>query len=117
MRVLHCSLLCMLVASLMSCAGSPVDPQGGMRIAAKGNKHYEVDGQSLTFVQLESLLSGRRPIRIVVDQSPMMMQDTCVFILGVKLDIPVWARSFNGAIQPVHFNIDSPDITATDNCR
>jgi len=106
-----------IALGLSACAGTPVDPLGGMRIEKVGEKTYRVDGQTtLSFVQLEQLLADKHPPRIVVEQS-LGMPDICVYNLGVKLDIPVWARTRSGNVVPIRFNIDFPDITITDVCR
>ena len=113
----RCVLLGAIILGVSACAGVPVDAHDGMRIESLGEKMYKVNGQEISFAQLELLLANQHPPRIVVEQSSNMMRDMCVYLIGVKLDIPVWFRSRNGAIQPVHFSVDSPDITTTDTCR
>jgi hypothetical protein len=110
-------LLGVLFVCLTGCAGVSAETDGSVRIVVKGGKNYEVEGRVLAFADLEAFLLSKHPPRIIIEESPQMMLGVCVFLLGVKLDIPVWSRSLNGSIQPVRFNIDSPDITTTDACR
>jgi hypothetical protein len=105
-------------ACLTACAGSPTtSANDGLHIGVKPKKTYTVDGRTLSFNEVESMLTATPPSRIVVEWSRQREGTACLFLIGTKLGIPVWTRSLNGGMHHVHFDLDSPDVIKIDDCR
>ena len=107
-----------LAACLSACAGEPTtSPTDGLHIGVKPKKMYTIEGRTLSFTEVESLLTTTPPPRIVVEWSRQREGTACLFLIGTKLGIPVWTRSLNGGMHHVHFDLDSPDVIKIDDCR
>ena len=107
-----------LAACLTACAGSPTPAENdGLHVSVKPKKTYVIEGRTLSFTEVESLLTATPPTRIVVEWSRQREGTACLFLIGTKLGIPVWTRSLNGGMHHVHFDLDSPDVIKIDDCR
>lgn len=116
-RALRGFLLVALTLCIAACATTPTEPSGGLDVAPKANKNYTVDGKTLTFSELETLVSNERPARIVIEQSRQQKGAACVVMLGLKVGVPVWSRSLNGAMHEVRSNVESSEVETIDSCR
>jgi hypothetical protein len=96
-------------------ADEETDP--GVRIAPKGNKNYSVDGKILTFNELETQLAANKPTRIVIEMSRHGESGACAVILGIKLGIPVWTRSYNGRMKHLQIDVKAEEVQKIDACR
>ena len=72
----------------------------------------------LTFT--EARIVARREHRLRASSSRCRGSATgtaCLFLIGIKLGIPVWTRSLNGECTSVQFDLESPEVVKIDNCR
>jgi hypothetical protein len=115
LRRIACAAL--FAVALAGCAAPPPAPDRGLHIAPKANKNYFVEGRTLPFAELETLLARERPPRIVLETSRQRKGAACVVMLGIGLGIPVWTRSLNGAMREVKSDLKSSEFGSVDDCR
>jgi len=107
-----------MALALAACAEKPVRPEtGGIDVTPKANGHYIVDGEVLTFAELEARLAGKPPTAIVLEQSRVRQGAACIVMLGLKTDIPVWTRTLNGRMHKVKADVKSSDVENIGKCR
>jgi hypothetical protein len=109
--------LAMLVGWSSGATAIDEEPDPGVRIAPKGNKTYSVDGKMLTFNELEALLAADKPSRIVIEMSRHGDSGPCAVMLGIKLGIPVWTRSYNGRMKHLQIEVKPDEVQKIDKCR
>jgi hypothetical protein len=104
--------------ALAACSDKPVRPEtGGIDVMPKANKRYAVDGEVLSFVELEQRLAEHPPTSIVLEQSRIRQGAACIVMLGLKTDIPVWTRTLNGRMHKVKADVKSSDVENIEKCR
>jgi hypothetical protein len=114
------SLALAILVGWSSCAmatATDEEPGPGLRIAPKGNKTYSVDGKMLTFNELEAELQANKPSRIVIEMSRHVDSGPCAVLLGLKLGIPVWTRSYNGRMKHLQIDVKPDELDKIDKCR
>jgi hypothetical protein len=89
----------------------------GVHVLPKANKHYLVDGNTLTFTELEERLVAEKPARLVIEQSRQPKGVACLIMLSIKLDIPLWTRTLNGKMHKARIDLDATKIDTIDTCR
>jgi hypothetical protein len=116
-----------LALTLVMCAGGRViaadgdddaaadDP--GVRVAPKPNNTYVVDGETVTFVDLENRLTAKKPSRIVIEFSRQTKSASCAIMLGIEIGVPIWTRSYNGRMKRLQIDAKSEDLKTIDRCR
>jgi hypothetical protein len=109
--------LAILVGWSSSATAIDEESDPGLRIAPKGNKNYSVEGKMLTFNELEAELATRKPTRIVIEMSRHGDSGACAVILGLKLGIPVWTRSYNGRMKQLQIDVKPDELDKIDKCR
>jgi hypothetical protein len=109
--------LALLVAGSSGAMATDEEPDPGVRIAPKGNKTYSVDGKMLTFNELETQLAANKPTRIVIEMSRHGESGACAVMLGIKLGIPVWTRSYNGRMKQLQIDVKPDEVQKIDTCR
>ena len=102
---------------LAACVGTPTTHDSGLRIRVRPHKMYRIEGRTIPFTEVETMLTYSPPSRIVVEWSRQREGTACLFLIGTKLGIPVWTRSLNGGMHRVRFDLDSPDVIKIDDCR
>lgn len=104
--------------ALAACSEAPTRPeQGGIDVTPKANKNYIVDGRTLSFVELETLVATTPPTTIVLEQSRIRAGAACIVMLGLKSDIPVWTRTLSGHMHKVRADVKSSDVETIEKCR
>ena len=70
----------MLALGIAACSDAPVRPEAGsIDVRPKANKNYIVDGdRTITFVELEQLVAGKKPGSIVLEQSRIREGAACI---------------------------------------
>jgi hypothetical protein len=109
--------LCLGISSRAFAADADTDADPGVRIAPKANKTYVVDGETMTFTELETRLTATHPSRIVIEFSRQSTSAGCAIMLGVELAIPIWTRSYNGRMKRLQIDPDAKQLTTIDRCR
>jgi len=104
-------------SSTVTATATDEEPDAGVRIAPKGNKTYSVDGKMLTFNELEAELQANKPSRIVIEMSRHVDSGPCAVLLGLKLGIPVWTRSYNGRMKRLQIDVKPEELDKIDKCR
>lgn len=116
-RFLPSLALTLFVTASSSAMTTDEEPDPGVRIAPKGNKTYSVDGKMLTFNELEAQLVANKPSRIVIEMSRHVDSGPCAVLLGIKLGIPVWTRSYNGRMKRLEIEVKPEEVDKIDKCR
>jgi hypothetical protein len=89
----------------------------GVRVAPKPNNTYVVDGETVTFVDLENRLTVKKPSRIVIEFSRQTKSASCAIMLGIELAVPIWTRSYNGRMKRLQIDAKSDDLKTIERCR
>jgi hypothetical protein len=89
----------------------------GVRVSPKPNNSYVVDGETVSFVDLENRLTAKKPSRIVIEFSRQTKSASCAIMLGIELGVPVWTRSYNGRMKRLQIDAKSDDLKTIDRCR
>ena len=79
-------------ACLAGCASAPATKEGDLDVLPKANKHYVVDGATISFADLEARVVREAPKRLIVETARERNGTACVVMLGFRHDIPVWSR-------------------------
>ena len=104
--------------ALAACSEKSVRPESGtLDIVPKANKHYVVNGDVLTFVELEKRVAEQPPAAILLEQSRIRQGAACIMMLALKADIPVWMRTLNGQTNKLKADVKSTDVENIEKCR
>ena len=111
------SLVLAVLAARAPCTGAAEEAAADLHVLPKANKHYLVDGNILTFTELEERLVAEKPTRLIIEQSRQPKGVACIVMLSIKLDVPLWTRTLNGRMHKVGIDIDKTKIDTIDSCR
>jgi hypothetical protein len=111
------SLVLALLVAWATCTNAAEEAAADVHVLPKANKHYLVDGNTLTFTELEERLAAEKPARLIIEQSRQRQGVACMVMLSIKLGIPLWTRTLNGRMHKVGIDIDSTKIDTIDSCR
>lgn len=112
------TVLAIALLALAACTEKAVRPETGViDVTPKANGHYAVDGESLTFVELEARIAENRPAGILLETSRIRHGAACIMMLGVKSEIPLWTRSLNGQTHQLKSDVKSSDVETIEKCR
>jgi hypothetical protein len=110
-----------LIAALLAlgaCTEKKVRPESGMiDVTPKANGHYAVDGEMLSFAELEQRIAERPPAGILLETSHIRRGAACVMMLGFKSEIPIWTRSLNGQTHELKSDVKSTEVDNIEKCR
>jgi len=112
------ALLAIAVLALGACTEKSVRPDSGViDVTPKANGHYVVDGEMLTFVELEKRVAEQPPAGIMLETSRIRQGAACIMMLGLKADIPIWTRTLNGQTHKMKADVKSSDVEHIEKCR
>ena len=112
------ALLAIAVLALAGCTEKSVRPESGViDVTPKANGHYVVDGEILTFADLEKRIADQPPTGILLETSRIRQGAACIMMLGVKTEIPIWTRTLNGSTHKVKADVKSSDVENIEKCR
>jgi hypothetical protein len=112
------SILFASALALGACSEKSVRPETGViDVMPKANGHYAVDGESLSFAELEKRIAEQPPAGILLETSRIRHGAACIMMLGFKTGIPIWTRSLNGATHEVKSDLKSSDVETIEKCR
>jgi hypothetical protein len=104
--------------ALAACTEKTVRPESGViDVTPKANGHYVVDGDVLTFVELEARIAETPPAGILLETSRIRHGAACIVLLGVKSEIPLWTRSLNGQTHQLKSDVKSSEVETIEKCR
>ncbi|HEY6893385.1 MAG TPA: hypothetical protein VI258_04405 [Rhodanobacteraceae bacterium] len=104
--------------ALGACTEKAVRPDSGViDITPKANGHYVVDGEVLTFTDLEHRIAERPPAGILLETSRIRHGAACVMLLGFKSEIPIWTRTLNGQTHELKADVKSSEVETIEKCR
>lgn len=104
--------------ALAACTEKAVRPDSGViDIVPKANGHYVVDGESLTFAELETRIAEQRPAGILLETSRIRHGAACIMLLGFKNEIPLWTRTLNGQTHQLKSDVKSTEVETIEKCR
>jgi len=104
--------------TLAACTEKSVRPESGViDVTPKANGHYVVDGDVLTFAELEKRIAVQPPSAILLEQSRIRQGAACIMMLGVKTEIPIWTRTLNGQTHKIKADVKSSDVENIEKCR
>ena len=112
------TVLAIALLALAACNEKAVRPETGViDVVPKANGHYAVDGESLTFVELEARLAEKPPAGILLETSRIRQGAACIMMLGFKSNIPIWTRTLNGQTHQLKSDVKSNDVETIEKCR
>ena len=115
---LRASMVLAGALALVACTEKSVRPESGViDVTPKANGHYVVDGEVLTFAELEKRIAGQPPSAILLEQSRIRQGAACIMMLGVKTEIPIWMRTMNGQTHKLKADVKSSDVENIEKCR
>jgi hypothetical protein len=101
-----------------ACSEKSVRPESGViDVTPKANGHYVVDGEVLTFAEIEKRIAEQPPSAILLEQSRIRQGAACIMLLGVRTEIPIWTRTLNGQTHKVKAEVKSSDVENIEKCR
>jgi hypothetical protein len=104
--------------ALAACTEKSVRPESGViDVTPKANGHYVVDGEILTFADLEKRIADQPPAGILLETSRIRQGAVCIMLLGVRTEIPIWTRTLNGQTHKVKAEVKSSDVENIEKCR
>ena len=110
--------LAIALLALAACSEKAVRPDSGViDVTPKANGHYVVDGESLTFAELEQRIAERPPAGILLETSRIRHGAACVMLLGFKSEIPMWTRTLNGQTHQLKSDVKSSEVETIEKCR
>jgi hypothetical protein len=112
------ALLATVTLALAACSEKAVRPDSGViDVMPKANGHYAVDGELLTFVELEKRIADQPPAGILLETSRIRHGAACIMMLGFKSDIPIWTRTLNGQTHELKADVKSSEVETIEKCR
>jgi hypothetical protein len=104
--------------ALAACTEKAVRPENGViDVMPKANGHYAVDGELLTFVELEKRIADQPPAGILLETSRIRHGAACIMLLGFKSEIPIWTRTLNGQTHQLKSDVKSTEVETIEKCR
>ena len=77
--------------ALAACSQKAVRPETGViDVTPKANGHYAVDGELLTFAELEQRIAEQPPAGILLETSRIRHGAACIMMLGFKTETQIW---------------------------
>ena len=111
-------VLAIALFALAACSEKAVRPESGViDVTPKANGHYVVDGEVLTFVELETRIAERPPAGILLETSRIRHGAACIMLLGFKSEIPMWTRTLNGQTHQLKADVKSAEVETIEKCR
>ncbi len=112
------TVLAIAVLALAACNEKAARPDSGViDVVPKANGHYVVDGESLTFAELEKRIAEQPPAGILLETSRIRHGAACIMLLGFKSEIPLWTRTLNGQTHQLKSDVKSTDVETIEKCR
>jgi hypothetical protein len=112
------AFLAIAMLALAACTEKTVRPESGViDVTPKANGHYVVDGEVLTFVELETRIAETPPAGILLETSRIRHGAACIVLLGVKSEIPLWTRSLNGQTHQLKSDVKASEVETIEKCR
>jgi hypothetical protein len=112
------ALTAIAALALGACTEKVARPESGViDVVPKANGHYVVDGESLTFAELEKRIEEQRPAGILLETSRIRHGAACIMLLGFKSDIPIWTRTLNGQTHQLKSDVKSTEVETIEKCR
>jgi hypothetical protein len=112
------AILAIAVLALGACAEKSVRPDSGViDVTPKANGHYVVDGDVLTFADLEKRIAEQPPAGILLETSRIRHGAACIMLLGFKSEIPIWTRTLNGQTHQLKSDVKSTEVETIEKCR
>jgi hypothetical protein len=112
------ALLAIAVLALGACSEKSVRPESGViDVTPKANGHYVVDGDVLTFAELDKRIAEQPPAGILLETSRIRHSAACIMMLGFKTDIPIWTRTLNGQTHQLKADVKSSEVETIEKCR
>ena len=112
------AFLAIAALALGACTEKTVRPASGViDVTPKANGHYIVDGDVLTFAELEKRLADQPPTGILLETSRIRHGAACIMLLGFKSNVPIWTRTLNGQTHLVKTDVKSSEVETIEKCR
>ena len=112
------AVLAIAALALGACSEKSVRPESGViDVTPKANGHYVVDGDVLTFAELEKRIAEQPPAGILLETSRIRHGAACIMMLGFKTDIPIWTRTLNGQTHQLKADVKSSEVETIEKCR
>lgn len=112
------TLLAIAALALGACTEKVVRPDNGViDVTPKANDHYVVDGEVLTFAELEKRIAEQPPAGILLETSRIRHGAACIMLLGFKSEIPIWTRTLNGQTHQLKSDVKSTEVETIEKCR
>ena len=112
------AVLAMTTLALGACTQKAARPDSGViDVTPKANGHYAVDGDMLTFAELEQRIAERPPAGILLETSRIRHGAACIMLLGFKSEIPIWTRTLNGQTHELKADVKSSEVETIEKCR
>lgn len=104
--------------ALAACSQKAVRPETGViDVTPKANGHYAVDGELLTFAELEQRIAEQPPAGILLETSRIRHGAACIMMLGFKTETPIWTRTLNGQTHQLKSDVKTSDVDTIEKCR
>jgi hypothetical protein len=117
-RPLRASILLGAVLAVGGCTEKSVRPENGViDVTPKANGHYVVDGESLSFAELEQRIAEQPPAGMLLETSRIRHGAACIMMLGFKTGTPIWTRSLNGATHQLKSDLKPSEVETIEKCR
>jgi len=112
------TVLAIALLALAACSEKAVRPESGViDVTPKANGHYVVDGDVLTFAELEKRIAEQPPAGILLETSRIRHGAACIMMLGFKTDVPIWTRTLNGQTHQLKADVKSSEVETIEKCR
>jgi hypothetical protein len=112
------AFLAIAMLALAACSEKSVRPDSGViDVTPKANGHYVVDGDVLTFAELEKRIAEQPPAGILLETSRVRHGAACIMMLGFKTEVPIWTRTLNGQTHQLKADVKSSEVETIEKCR